>query len=94
MHVVARGPHAGSPSLAPHPLDPTPGCIYTDLLIAMYDAVAIYLLHPPNGMVSAFNDRHTIAVNIERVQCRATKYTLNDYTSCYKTRLIKLRHLP
>ena len=33
-------------------------------------------------------------LNIERVQCRATKYILNDYTSCYKTRLIKLKLLP
>ena len=33
-------------------------------------------------------------LSIERVQRRATKYTLNDYTSCYKTRLIKLRFLP
>ena len=30
-------------------------------------------------------------LNIEHVQCRATKYILNDYTSCYKTRLIKLK---
>ena len=28
---------------------------------------------------------------IERVQHCATKYILNDYTSCYKTRLIKLK---
>ena len=33
-------------------------------------------------------------LNIERVQRRATKYILNDYTSCYKTRLIKLKLLP
>ena len=33
-------------------------------------------------------------LSIERVQRRATKYILNDYTSCYKTRLIKLRLLP
>ena len=33
-------------------------------------------------------------LNIERVQRHATKYILNDYTSCYKTRLIKLRLLP
>ena len=33
-------------------------------------------------------------LNIERVQRRATKYILNDYTSSYKTRLIKLKLLP
>ena len=33
-------------------------------------------------------------LSIERVQRRATKYILNNYTSCYKTRLIKLRLLP
>ena len=33
-------------------------------------------------------------LNIERVQCHATKYILNDCTSCYKTRLIKLKLLP
>ena len=33
-------------------------------------------------------------LNIERVQRRATKYILNDYTSCYKTRLIKLKLFP
>ena len=33
-------------------------------------------------------------LSIERVQRRATKYILNDYTNCYKTRLIKLRLLP
>ena len=32
-------------------------------------------------------------LNIERVQRRATKYILNDYTSSYKTRLIKLKLL-
>ena len=31
---------------------------------------------------------------IERIQRRATKYLLNDYTSSYKTRLIKLKILP
>jgi len=30
---------------------------------------------------------------IERIQCRATKYLLNDYTSSYKTCLIKLKFL-
>ena len=33
-------------------------------------------------------------LNIERVQRRATKYILNDYTSSYKTRLIQLNLLP
>ena len=33
-------------------------------------------------------------LNIERVQCRATKYILNDYTSSYKTHLILLNLLP
>ena len=33
-------------------------------------------------------------LNIERVKRHATKYILNDYTSCYKTHLIKLRLLP
>ena len=33
-------------------------------------------------------------LNLERIQCRATKYILNDYTSCYKDRLINLRLLP
>ena len=31
---------------------------------------------------------------IERVQRHATKYILNDFTSCYKTRLLKLNLLP
>ena len=31
---------------------------------------------------------------LERVQRRATKYILNDYTSSYKTRLLKLSMLP
>ena len=31
---------------------------------------------------------------IERVQRRTTKYILNDFTSCYKTRLLKLNLLP
>ena len=31
---------------------------------------------------------------VERVQRHATKYILNDYNSCYKTRLTKLRLLP
>ena len=30
-------------------------------------------------------------LNIECVQCHATKYILNDYTSCYKYYLIKLK---
>ena len=33
-------------------------------------------------------------LTIERVQHRATKYILNDFTSCYKTRLLKLNLLP
>ena len=33
-------------------------------------------------------------LSIERVQRRATKYILNDYTNYYKSRLIKLRLLP
>ena len=35
-------------------------------------------------------------LTIERVQRRATKYILNDFifTSCYKTRLLKLNLLP
>ena len=33
-------------------------------------------------------------LNLERIQRRATKYILNDYTSCYKDRLINLRPLP
>ena len=31
---------------------------------------------------------------LERVQCRATKFILNDYTTDYKSRLIKLNLLP
>ena len=31
---------------------------------------------------------------LEKVQCRATKIILNDYTSDYKSRLIKLQLLP
>ena len=31
---------------------------------------------------------------LERVQRRATKYILNDYTSDYKFRLLKLKLLP
>ena len=34
------------------------------------------------------------SLNIERVQRRATKYMLGDYTSNYKTRLLKLKLLP
>ena len=30
---------------------------------------------------------------LERVQCRATKYILNDYTSSYKSRLLQLNSL-
>ena len=33
-------------------------------------------------------------LNLERIQRRATKYILNDYTSGYKDRLINLRLLP
>ena len=33
-------------------------------------------------------------LTIERVQRRATKYILNDFTSCHKTRLLKLNLLP
>ena len=33
-------------------------------------------------------------LTIERVQRRATKYILNDFTSCCKTRLLKLNLLP
>ena len=33
-------------------------------------------------------------LNLERIQCRATKYILSDYISCYKDRLINLRLLP
>ena len=33
-------------------------------------------------------------LNIEQVQCHATKHILNDYTSSYKTRLIQLNLLP
>ena len=33
-------------------------------------------------------------LTIERVQRRATKYILNDYTSSYKTHLLKLNLLP
>ena len=33
-------------------------------------------------------------VNLERIQRRATKHILNDYTSCYKDRLINLKLLP
>ena len=33
-------------------------------------------------------------LNLERIQRRATKYILNDYTSCYKDHLINLRLLP
>ena len=32
--------------------------------------------------------------NIERIQCRATKFILNDYDSNYKTRLLTLKLLP
>ena len=35
-----------------------------------------------------------LILNLERIQHRATKYILNDYTSCYKHRLINLRLLP
>ena len=31
---------------------------------------------------------------MEQIQHRATKYLLNDYTSSYKTRLVKLKILP
>ena len=31
---------------------------------------------------------------LEDVQCRATKFILNDYTSSYKSRLLKLKLLP
>ena len=31
---------------------------------------------------------------LEKVQKRATKYILNDYTSCYKQRLPRLELLP
>ena len=31
---------------------------------------------------------------LEQIQCHATKYLLNDYTSSYKTRLVKLKILP
>jgi len=33
-------------------------------------------------------------VNLERIQRRATKHILNDYTSCYKDRLLNLKLLP
>ena len=33
-------------------------------------------------------------VNLERIQRRATKHILNDYTSSYKDRLINLKLLP
>ena len=33
-------------------------------------------------------------INMERIQRRSTKYILNDYTSDYKTRLLKLKLLP
>ena len=33
-------------------------------------------------------------LTIEQVQRHATKYILNDFTSCYKTRLLKLNLLP
>ena len=33
-------------------------------------------------------------LNLERVQCRATKYIPNDYISSYKTHLTKLKLLP
>ena len=33
-------------------------------------------------------------LTLEQIQRRATKYLLNDYTSSYKTRLVKLRILP
>ena len=33
-------------------------------------------------------------LTLEQIQHRATKYLLNDYTSSYKTRLVKLRILP
>ena len=32
-------------------------------------------------------------VNLERIQCWATKHILNDYTSCYKDRLLNLKLL-
>jgi len=32
-------------------------------------------------------------VNLERIQRRATKHILNDYTSCYKDRLLNLKLL-
>ena len=32
-------------------------------------------------------------VNLERIQCRATKHILNEYTSCYKDRLLNLKLL-
>ena len=48
-----------------------------------------YFTVPKYGVHINFNERH-----IKRVQRHATKYILNDYTSCYKTHLIKLRLLP
>ena len=33
-------------------------------------------------------------INIERIQRRSIKYILNDYTSDYKSRLLKLKLLP
>ena len=33
-------------------------------------------------------------INLERIQCRATKHILNDYISCYKDRLLSLKLLP
>ena len=33
-------------------------------------------------------------LNLERIQCYATKYILSDYTSCYKDHYINLRLLP
>ena len=33
-------------------------------------------------------------LSLEQIQCRTTKYILNDYTICYRARLIKLKLLP
>ena len=33
-------------------------------------------------------------INLERIQCRATKHIVNDYISCYKDRLLSLKLLP
>jgi len=33
-------------------------------------------------------------LSLEQIQCRATKYILNDYTICYRAWLIKLKLLP